>query len=148
MTATTRPGSATGARAAVAFRASPRQPGLARARAAVTALGAAAMGAAPHVLHHAGPLAGAALLAGTAGTLLFGGLGFLLAVPMLRRLHRRSGSWRLPGGALALMAVVFTFSSLVIGPSVTGGERDAPVQTAPDTAPPDVRPGKHGAHHP
>jgi hypothetical protein len=37
-------------------------------------------------------LAGAALLAGATGRLLFGALGFLLAVPMLVRLRRRSGS--------------------------------------------------------
>jgi hypothetical protein len=62
-------------------------------------VGAAVLGAAPHVLHHVGPLAGAALLAGATGKLLFGALGFLLAVPMLRRLRRRTGSWRVPGGA-------------------------------------------------
>ena len=42
-------------------------PQLDGARAAVAAVGAAALGAAPHVLHHAGPLAGAALFAGAAG---------------------------------------------------------------------------------
>jgi hypothetical protein len=63
------------------------------------------------VLHHVGPLAGAAVLAGATGTLLFGALGFALAIPMLRRLHRRHGSWAVPGGELALMAVVFTFSA-------------------------------------
>jgi hypothetical protein len=63
------------------------------------------------VLHHVGPLAGAAVLAGATGTLLFGALGFALAIPMLRRLHRRHGSWAVPGGVLALMAVVFTFSA-------------------------------------
>ena len=52
-----------------------------RVRAAVPAGGAAVLGAAPHVLHHLGPLAGAALLAGVTGKLLFGALGFLLAVP-------------------------------------------------------------------
>ena len=46
----------------------------------------------PHVLHHAGPLAGAALLAGTAGSLLLGGLGLLLAIPFLKRLRTRFGA--------------------------------------------------------
>src|SRR5688500_1267569 len=66
--------------ACVQAAAKPR--GLARARAALAGVGAAVLGAAAHVLHHVGPLAGAALLAGATGKLLFGALGFLLAVPM------------------------------------------------------------------
>jgi hypothetical protein len=65
---------------------------LERMRAAVAAVGATLLGAAPHVLHHVGPVAGAAVLAGASGKLLFGALGFLLAVPMLRGLHRRHGA--------------------------------------------------------
>src|SRR5215207_9050967 len=103
-----------------AFELSASGSRLERLRAAVAALCAAVLGAAPHVLHHVGPLAGAALLAGVTGKLLFGALGFVLAVPMLRRLRRRTGSWRVPGGALAAMAVVFTFSSFVIGPALAG----------------------------
>ena len=64
-----------------------------RVRLARTRLGAAVLagfgvvvGAAPHVLHHAGPLAGAALLAAASGTLLFGALGLLLSITFLRRL--------------------------------------------------------------
>jgi peptidoglycan/LPS O-acetylase OafA/YrhL len=118
-----------------------------RVRAAVVGVGAAALGAAPHVLHHVGPLAGAALLAGATGRLLFGALGFLLAVPMLRRLRRRSGSWRVPGGALALMAVVFAFSSFVVGPALTGGDEPAaPAKNLPST-PAGVSPQEHEAHH-
>ena len=110
-----------------------------RVRAVVATLGAAALGAAPHVLHHVGPLAGAALLAGATGKLLFGLVGFVLAVPMLRRLHRRHGSWAVPGGVLALMAIVFTFSTLVIGPAVTGSSPDPPSVSSPSG---------HGSHHP
>jgi hypothetical protein len=122
-----------------------------RVRAAVAAVGAAVLGAAPHVLHHVGPLAGAALLAGATGKLLFGALGFALAIPMLRRLRRRTGSWRLPGMALALMAVIFTFSSFVIGPALTGGgdrgrEWAAPSNTVP-AAPPGVSESDHESHH-
>ena len=107
----------------------PALRGFRRVRAAAAAVFAGWLGAAPHVLHHAGPLAGAAVLAGATGTLLFGLLGFVLAVPMLRRLRRRTGSWRVPGGALALMAAVFVFSSLVIGPALTGsGETARPAQ--------------------
>jgi hypothetical protein len=122
-----------------------------RLRPAVPALGAAVLGAAPHVLHHAGPLAGAALLAGATGKLLFGALGFVLTVPMLRRLRRRTGSWRVSGGALAVMAVVFMFSSFVIGPTLAGSgeaEREAatPSQTVP-AAPPGVSESEHESHH-
>ena len=118
-----------------------------RVRAAVAGVGAAVLGAAPHVLHHVGPLAGAALLAGATGKLLFGALGFLLAIPMLRRLRRRTGSWRVPGGALALMALVFAFSSFVVGPALTGGDDGAaPAKNVP-SAPAGVSPDEHKAHH-
>ncbi len=134
--------------------AAPRQAGvLGRARAVVAGIGAAVLGAAPHVLHHVGPLAGAAVLAGATGKLLFGALGFVLAIPMLRRLHRRHDSWSLPGGVLALMAVVFTFSAFVIGPAVTGGSesatpsRSVPSLAVPDAAPSGVSPSEHEAHH-
>jgi hypothetical protein len=119
-----------------------------RVRAAVAAVGAAVLGAAPHVLHHVGPLAGAALLAGATGKLLFGAVGFALAVPMLRRLHRRHGSWAVPGGVLALMAVVFTFSTFVVGPAITGsdGQSSTPAKNSPG-APAGVRPSEHESHH-
>ena len=107
-----------------------------RMRAAAASIVAAVLGAAPHVLHHVGPLAGAAVLAGASGKLLFGALGFLLAVPMLRGLRRRHGSWTVPGGVLALMAIVFTFSTFVVGPAFTGAD-----------APADPRPSEHEAHH-
>lgn len=134
--------------AATHLSAAPRH-GLDRIRATLAAGGAAVLGAAPHVLHHAGPLAGAALLAGVGGKLLFGALGFLLAIPMLRRLHRRHGSWAVPGGVLALMAVVFTFSSFVIGPALTdsGGGSTTPATKSVPSAPPGVSPSEHEAHH-
>ena len=112
---------------------------LERVRATLAALGAAVLGAAPHVLHHVGPLAGAAVLAGATGKLLFGAIGFVLAVPMLRRLRRRHGSWAVPGGVLALMAVVYTFSAFVIGPAITSDSGGS--------APPAVSPSEHKAHH-
>jgi len=121
---------------------------LERMRAAVAAVGAAVLGAAPHVLHHVGPLAGAAVLAGASGKLLFGALGFLLAVPMLRGLHRHYGSWIVLGGALALMAVVFAISTFVIGPAISGAGSapSAPTNNVP-AAPAGVSPSEHGAHH-
>jgi hypothetical protein len=136
------------ASAATHLPAAPRH-GLDRVRAMLAAVGAGVLGAAPHVLHHAGPLAGAALLAGVGGKLLFGALGFLLAIPMLRMLQRRHGSWAVPGGVLALMAVVFTFSSFVIGPALTdsGGGPTTPTTKSAPSAPSGVSPSEHEAHH-
>jgi hypothetical protein len=114
-------------------------------RAALAAVGGLVLGAAPHVLHHAGPLAGAALLAGATGTILFGAFGLVAAIPMLRHLRRRFGSWRVPAGVLAVMGTVFAFSSLVIGPALT----DDGDQTEP-TRPGETRPlpESHDSHHP
>jgi len=77
-------------------------------------------GVAPHVLHHVGPLAGAALLAGTGGQILFFFLGLALAAPMLMRLYRRFGTWAAPTIALAIFGLTYTVSSLYIGPLITG----------------------------
>lgn len=84
------------------------------------ALGTVA-GITPHVLHHIGPIAGAAILTGTAGSILFGAIGFVLTVPLLLRLRRRFGSWLAPGIALAIFALMFTISSLWIGPAIRDG---------------------------
>ena len=106
---------------------------------AVTGALGAVSGIAPHVLHHIGPIAGAALVAGAAGTVLFGALGFLLSVPFLLRLRRRSGSWRRPLAALLVFAVMFTVSTTVIGPAIRGD----------DDSPPSVvtTGGGHAEHH-
>ena len=114
-----------------------------RLRLALAGLGAAILGAAPHVLHHVGPLAGATLLAGAAGTALFGALGLVAAVPLLARLHRRSGSWRLPTIAASLMSVAFALSTFVIGPAISGDNGDD--DNAP-AAPSRQAPG-HSEHH-
>jgi hypothetical protein len=80
---------------------------------------AAATGIAPHVLHHVGPLAGTALVAGAGGQLLFGAIGFVATIPMLLKLHRRFGTWVAPAIALGLFAAVFSFSTFVIGPRIS-----------------------------
>lgn len=110
----------------------------ARVWSGLAALWVAVTGLAPHVLHHVGPLAGAAIVSGALGTSLFAAVGFVATVPLLLRLRRRFGSWKVPGLALALFALVFTFSTLVVGPAVTGGgEVDSSPATGPD----------HEAHH-
>lgn len=96
------------------------------------------IGLLPHVLHHVGPLAGAALLAGATGRVLFATLGFVAAIPFLRRLHRRFHTWRAPAIALALFAAMFSLSSFVIGPAIS-------VSNAP--APPGIEDPDHAQHH-
>lgn len=128
------------------------RPSLGRRLWLATAAGfAAVMGLLPHVLHHVGPLAGAALLGGVSGSLLFGVLGFLAAIPFLLRLHRRSGGWRTPVIVLALFAVVFTVSTFVVGPAIRGDGGDAPPAGRSPAAPssPNAPPNGsgHESHH-
>jgi hypothetical protein len=108
---------------------------------------AALTGLLPHVLHHAGPLAGAALFAGVGGSLLFGALGLLVAIPFLRRMHRRFATWRAPAIALALFAVVFSISTFVVGPRITGGSTAPEASAPPSTAPAGVTEREHERHH-
>lgn len=90
-------------------------PGLVRQLGmAAASVGAALVGVTPHVLHHAGPLAGAALFAGLSGTLLFGALGLMAATPLLLTLRRRSGSSRKPATVLALFTTLFAVSSVAV----------------------------------
>lgn len=118
-----------------AIGATPHRRGfLGRLRLALAALGAGILGVAPHVLHHVGPLAGAALFAGLGGTLLFGVIGLVLAIPTLLKIHRHTGGWRVPAAALALMATVFSLSAFVIGPAIAGDRESdgaAPARSAP-----------------
>ena len=89
------------------------------------ALGAAwggLLGLLPHVLHHVGPLAGAALLAGATGRLLLAAIGLVAAVPFLRRLRRRFKTWQAPAIAVAIFAAMFVLSSFVVGPAIAGRE--------------------------
>lgn len=97
-----------------------------RAWAAVTGAVGVVSGIAPHVLHHVGPIAGAALLTGTGGSILFGLVGFAVSVPFLLRLRRRFGSWRAPAIALAVFVAMFTLSTFVIGPAIRGDSSSAP----------------------
>lgn len=105
------------------------------------------LGVAPHVLHHVGLFAGA-LFAGVGGSLVFGAVGFLAAIPFLLRVYRRTGTWRMPAALLALFAVVFSISTFVIGPAITTGpsETDSPAsgQTNDATTPGPTQKDIHG----
>ncbi|MHB1065273.1 MAG: hypothetical protein ACYC1Z_12435 [Georgenia sp.] len=87
---------------------------------ALTGVFGAIVGLAPHVLHHVGPLVGTALVAGAGGTVLFGALGLAASVPMLVKLKRRFASWWAPSIALVVFAAMFTLSTVVIGPWISG----------------------------
>jgi hypothetical protein len=71
--------------------------------------------AAPHLLHHAGLIAGTAVLSGVLGGVVFGLLGLAAMTPLLLRLHRRTGSWRLPALALGAFAVMFGVTTAFMG---------------------------------
>lgn len=101
----------------------------------------AVAGLAPHVLHHVGLLAGTALLAGTGGTALFGVLGLLASVPLLLRLRRRFGNWWAPTIGLAVFAVMFAVSTLLIGPAINR-DTNPPPNRSPSSPAVD-----HSAHH-
>jgi hypothetical protein len=98
----------------------------------IVAVWAAITGLAPHVLHHVGPLAGAAVVSGVLGTAVFGAVGLLVSVPFLLRLRRRFDSWLAPLIALMIFVVVFTVSTVVVGPriSTSGSPADVPAGDA------------------
>lgn len=114
----------------------------------VCSAGAIVLGLLPHVLHHAGPLAGAALFAGVGGSLLFGVLGFVAAIPFLLRLRQRSGGWQAPLAALALFVAVFSISTFVVGPQISGDDEGepAPALDRSTTAPAEGG-SAHDSHH-
>ena len=111
---------------------------------ALTGAVATAAGVAPHVLHHVGILAGAALVTGVTGNLVFGVLGLALSVPLLRRLYRRFGTWRAPAVAVVVFAVMFSVSAFVIGPAISGADPEPPAPVPGNGGTPDDHAGHHG----
>jgi hypothetical protein len=107
----------------------------------VLAAWGALIGILPHVLHHVGPLAGAALLAGAAGRLLFGTIAVVVSVPLMLRVHRRFETWLAPAIALTAMAAAFALSTFLVAPLITGSER-GPAQPGVQ------QPAGHMGHHP
>ena len=114
--------------------------------AATRATFGALLGLAPHVLHHVGFLAGAALLTGVVGNTVLYAAGMLLSIPMLNRLRKRFGTWKAPAlGAIAFTSL-FTLSAFVIGPALN----PTPVapQPASTTGPTGQPLEEHDGHHP
>lgn len=114
---------------------------LAAIRDTIGAVVGAILGLVPHVLHHIGLIAGAALITGAAGNTLFFIVGMVFSIPLLRRLHRRFASWWAPAIAVAIFAGLFTLSATVIGPAITG-------ESGSDTPTPTQTPAPgHNGHH-
>ena len=94
-------------------------------------------GVLPHALHHVGPLAGTALLAGSGGRALFAVLGFAATVPLLLRLRRRFGNWIAPAIGLGVFMLMYSVSTVLIGPLISGrSEQPTPspaVSSEPDS---------------
>ena len=111
-----------------------------RLGAALLAAWGVVIGIAPHVLHHAGPLAGAAFLAGTGGKLVFGIVGLVLSIPFLRKLYRRFHTLAAPVLAVGAFISIFTVSTLVVSPLITGGSEGG-------KAPGGQVPAGHASHH-
>lgn len=107
----------------------------------VSAVFGTLLGLVPHVLHHVGLLAGTALVSGAGGNLVFGVLGLVLSIPLLRRLYRRFDTWIAPAIALAVFAIMFSLSAFVIGPALSG----SPFTNAP--TPVHELPVDHSSHH-
>jgi hypothetical protein len=108
---------------------------MSRWKATRDAVGAAVgtvLGIVPHVLHHVGLLAGAALITGATGNALLYAVGLLFSVPMLRRLYRRFRTWWAPAIAVAVFTGLFSLSAFVIGPAISGADDERP-PTSPGT---------------
>lgn len=128
---------------ATAVRSSDQQRGglLARTWRTISAVIGTLLGLLPHVLHHAGLVFGAALVTGTRGNLLFGALGLLISLPLLRRLYVRFNTWKVPAIALAVFVAMFSLSAFVIGPAISG---ETPAQTQTPAQTPDH--SRHDGH--
>jgi len=129
-----------------ALEPSPPRGRLAAVRDTVGAVFGAILGLVPHVLHHVGLVAGAALVTGAAGNTLFFLVGLVFSIPLLLRLYRRFSSWWAPAIAVAVFAGLFTLSATVIGPAITdrtgSGDEPPPADTPSQTPSPG-----HERHH-
>ena len=105
------------------------------------------LGIAPHVLHHIGLLAGAALVTGASGNALFYVIGLVFSIPMLRRLYRRFRTPWAPAIAVAVFTGLFSLSAFVIGPAISGTDEPSPSSpTEPTSSPTDPSPGPADEH--
>jgi hypothetical protein len=104
------------------------------------------LGIVPHVLHHIGLLAGAALITGASGNALLYAVGLLFSVPMLRRMYRRFRTPWAPAIAVAIFTGLFSLSAFVIGPAISG-TADETAPTRPAEPGPTTPSTNHDEHH-
>lgn len=97
------------------------------------------LGLVPHLMHHIGLIAGAALLTGAIGSSVLYALGLILSIPLLRRLRRRFNSWKPPILGVAIFTVLFGVSTLVVGPLINPAGPQSPLPTETSD---------HTGHHP
>lgn len=102
-----------------------------------------AMGLVPHVLHHIGLIAGAALVTGAAGNAVFFAVGLVFSIPLLRRLYKKFHTPWAPAIAVVIFAAMFSLSAFVIGPAITGDSAPANAPTSPFRTPT----ADHSQHH-
>jgi hypothetical protein len=105
------------------------------------------LGLVPHVMHHIGILAGAALLTGVWGNSLFYAVGLVLSIPLIRRLRKRFGTWKAPAVAVAVFTALFLLSALVLGPAISRTATSPSPQTSVQSAIPSVSALDHASHH-
>ena len=128
-----------------AFLEAPHRPSRWRTTwASVRAAIGALLGLVPHVMHHIGILAGAALLTGVFGNSLLYAIGLLFSIPLLKRLRKRFGTWKAPAIGVAVFTAMFLLSALVIGPAINRSSTPPAPQTS---LPPTIATGDHAAHH-
>jgi hypothetical protein len=104
----------------------------------------AALGVLPHVMHHVGLIAGAALLTGAIGNSILYVVGLLLSIPLLRRLRSRFQTAWAPAIGIGVFTALFSLSAFVIGPAISGSGEQAPA-TNPTPAVTTI--DEHAAHH-
>ena len=68
-------------------------------------------------------------------------IAFAVSLPVLRRIYRRFRTWTAPAIALVVMAAMFSLSSFVIGPAITGSDSGA------KPTPGIEQPAGHAGHH-
>lgn len=104
----------------------------------------AALGVVPHVAHHVGLVAGAAVLTGALGNAALYLIGLVLTVPLLRRLRARYRSAWAPALAVSLFTGLFALSALVVGPAIS---RTQDQVQRPGQSPAVMTTDEHAAHH-
>ena len=104
----------------------------------------AALGILPHVMHHIGLLAGAALLTGALGNGILYVVGLLMSIPLLRRLRSRFQTRVAPAIGVAVFTGLFSLSAFVVGPAISGGAEQSPATTP---APAVTTSDGHDGHH-